>query len=174
MPEALCTGPMPRVLPPVLNEARLADVVVKCSGVGVLDEMLEEAVLELKGPNRKVVFWDVDAPATLERAGADHDDPFRKLIPDYDLILTYGGGDPVVRTYKRLGARQCVPIYNALTPSTHHPVEPQDRFEADLAFCGNRMPDREARVAEFFFKPACLAAQASIPAGRQRLGRRRP
>ncbi|MGE5293850.1 MAG: glycosyltransferase [Solirubrobacterales bacterium] len=139
-----------------LNDARLADVVVKCSGVGVLDAMLEEAVLDLKDANRRVVFWDVDAPATLERVGADHSDPFRKLIPDYDLIFTYGGGDPVVRAYKRLGARQCIPIYNALTPSTHHPVEPQDRFEADLAFCGNRMPDREGRVAEFFLKPACL------------------
>jgi spore maturation protein CgeB len=139
-----------------LNEARAADVVVKCSGVGVLDEVLEEAVLELRSPDRKVVFWDVDAPATLERAEADRGDPFRKLIPDYDLILTYGGGEPVVQAYQKLGAKRCVPIYNALTPATHHPVEPQDRFEADLAFCGNRMPDREGRVAEFFFKPACL------------------
>ena len=45
-----------------LNEARAADVVVKCSGVGVFDHLLEEAVLELKNANRKVVFWDVDAP----------------------------------------------------------------------------------------------------------------
>ena len=139
-----------------LREARAADVIVKCSGVGVLDAFLEEAVLELKGAGRKVIFWDVDAPATLERAQADRGDPFRKLIPDYDLILTYGGGEPVIRAYERLGAKRCVPIYNALTPSTHHPVEPQDRFDADLAFCGNRMPDREGRVAEFFFKPACL------------------
>ena len=39
-----------------------------------------------------VVFWDVDAPATLERVENDPDDPFRKLIPRYDFILTYGGG----------------------------------------------------------------------------------
>lgn len=139
-----------------LNEARAADVVVKCSGVGVLDDLLEEAVLELKGAGRKIVFWDVDAPATLERARTDEQNLFRRLIPEYDLILTHGGGNPVVRAYNRLGARRCVPIYNALTPGTHHPVEPQDRFDADLAFCGNRRPDREARVAEFFFQPAAL------------------
>lgn len=139
-----------------LNEARDMDVIVKCSGVGVLDDVLEQAVLDLKGANRRVVFWDVDAPATLERAEGDVSDPFRRLIPHYDLILTYGGGERVVCAYRRLGARRCVPIYNALTPSTHHPVEPTDRFEADLAFCGNRMPDRESRVAEFFFKPASL------------------
>jgi len=139
-----------------LDEARAADVVVKCSGVGVLDDLLEEAALELKHPSRKVVFWDVDAPATLERVQTNPSDPFRRLIPEYDLVLTYGGGDPVVRAYTELGAAACVPIYNALSPSTHHPVEKDERFEADLAFCGNRMPDREARVGEFFLKPAGL------------------
>lgn len=139
-----------------LDEAREADVVVKCSGVGVLDDALEAAVLELKTPERKVIFWDVDAPATLERIEDNPADPFRPLIPEYDFILTYGGGEPVVRAYSQLGARQCVPIYNALSPSTHHPVPRSERFEADLAFCGNRMPDREARVAEFFLKPASL------------------
>jgi spore maturation protein CgeB len=139
-----------------LDEARSAEVVVKCSGVGVLDDVLEEAVLELKRPGHKVIFWDVDAPATLERVQGSTSDPFRRLIPEYDLILTYGGGEPVVQTYTQFGARQCVPIYNALSPSSHHPVAKDERFEADLAFCGNRMPDREARVAEFFLKPARL------------------
>ena len=52
--------------------------------------------------------------------------------------------------YEGLGARLCVPIYNALDPSTHHPVAPDARFAADLGFLGNRLPDREARVEEFF------------------------
>jgi spore maturation protein CgeB len=139
-----------------LDDARDADVVVKCSGVGVLDDILEEAVLELQGPGRQIVFWDVDAPATLERMRADECDPFRELASQYDLILTYGGGEPVVRAYRQFGARNCIPIYNGLSPSTHHPVPKEPRFNADLAFCGNRMPDRESRVQEFFFRPAAL------------------
>jgi len=139
-----------------LDDARSADIVIKCSGVGVLDEALEAAVLKLQHSGRKVVFWDVDAPATLETVQSRADHPFRRLIPAYDLILTYGGGAPVVQAYQALGAKQCVPIYNALNPATHHPVAKSNRFDADLAFCGNRMPDREARVAEFFFKPAGL------------------
>jgi len=139
-----------------LTAARDADVVVKCSGVGVLDDVLEKAVLGLKHPDRKVVFWDVDAPATLERVQEREDDPFRSLIPSYDLILTYGGGNPVVHAYEQLGADRCIPIYSALSPSTHYPVPRDNRFEADLGFCGNGVPDREARVAEFFFKPAAL------------------
>lgn len=137
-----------------VERAREADLVVKASGVGVHDELLEKAVLDLKSPDRLVVFWDVDAPATLERMQNNPEDAFRALVPEYDMILTYGGGTPVVESYEALGARRCVPIYNALDSTTHHPVEPDPRFEGDLGFLGNRMPDREMRVWEFFFHPA--------------------
>lgn len=138
----------------VLEDARGADLVVKASGVGVFDELLEAEVLELQGPRTQVFFWDVDAPATLERVQNNPDDPFRRHIPRYDRVLTYGGGEPVASAYRALGARDCTPVYNALDPETHHPVPPNARFEGDLGFLGNRMPDREARVEEFFFRPA--------------------
>lgn len=138
----------------VLEEALHADVIIKTSGVGVFDELLEKEVLKLKLHGKHVVFWDVDAPATLDRVNHSEHDYFKNLIPQYDLILTYGGGDPVVNAYKKLGARACYPIYNALDPATHHPVPKEDRFEADLAFLGNRLPDREKRVEEFFLNVA--------------------
>jgi spore maturation protein CgeB len=148
-----------------VEQARGADLVVKASGVGAFDELLEQAVLELQGPETLVVFWDVDAPATLDRLERDPNDPFRTLVPRYDLVLTYGGGDPVVRAYQHFGARQCVPIYNALDPATHFPVSSDARFAADLGFLGNRLPDREARVEEFF-----LRAAAASPGNRFLLG----
>lgn len=138
----------------VVEEARGSDLVVKASGVGVFDELLETAVLGLQRSDTVVAFWDVDAPATLDRVQNKPEDPFRGLIPRYDLILTYGGGKPVVDAYHALGASDCVPIYNALDPHTHHPTATDARFEADLAFLGNRLPDREARVEEFFLKVA--------------------
>jgi spore maturation protein CgeB len=148
-----------------LAEASAADILVKTSGVGVFDALLEQAVLDVRAPYAQVIFWDVDAPATLDRLAADPHDPFRALIPRYDLVLTYGGGDPVVQGYMAVGARRCVPIYNALDPTTHFPVAPDQRFEADLGFLGNRLPDREARVEQFF-----LAAAARASAGRFLLG----
>jgi spore maturation protein CgeB len=137
-----------------IEAARGADLVVKASGVGVFDALLEAAVLDLRTERTRVVFWDVDAPATLERLHADPADPFRGLVTDYDLILTYGGGDPVVNAYRALGACACIPIYNALDPATHYPVAPDPRFPADLGFLGNRLPDREARVEEYFLRAA--------------------
>jgi spore maturation protein CgeB len=103
-----------------VEQARGADLVVKASGVGVFDALLERAVLELQSPDCLVAFWDVDAPATLDRMHGDRDDPLRALVPRYDLVLTYGGGDPVRDAYLALGAQDCVPVYNALDPATHH------------------------------------------------------
>jgi spore maturation protein CgeB len=139
-----------------LKEAAGADVVVKASGVGVLDAYLEEAVAGLKRSANTTVFWDVDAPATLRRLRNDAADPFHAQLRRYDLVLTYGGGAPVVDQYASLGARRCVPIYNALDPSTHFPEEPDARFAADIALLANRLPDREARIEEFFFQPAAV------------------
>ncbi|MFL5897097.1 MAG: glycosyltransferase [Solirubrobacterales bacterium] len=127
-----------------------ADFVVKASGVGVYDEVLEAAVAELEGPRARI-FWDVDAPATLAAMEGDPENPLRGLIGGYDMVLTYGGGQPVINRYTALGARSCTPIYNALDPATHHPEPPRAQLACDLAFLGNRLPDREARVEEFFF-----------------------
>jgi len=134
-----------------------ADIIVKTSGVGVFDELLEAAVLAYRRPGAMTIFWDVDAPATLDRVQQNPNDAFRALIPQYDLILTYGGGEPVVRGYAACGARACVPIYNALDPDTHHPTARDPRFRGHLGFLGNRLPDREARVEEFFLRAASLA-----------------
>jgi spore maturation protein CgeB len=137
----------------MLERARTADIVVKASGVGVWDDALEEGVAAMR---RTRIFWDVDAPATLDRLRRDPRDPFHALIPKYDAILTYGGGPPIVKGYLALGAKTCVPIYNALDPSTHFRVAPHPNWTSDLTLLANRLPDREARVGEFFLRPARL------------------
>jgi spore maturation protein CgeB len=138
-----------------LDEARSADLIVKASGVGVNDALLEAGVLDAQTSGRAVAFWDVDAPATLERVEHPGDiDPFRALIPRFDYVFTYGGGEGVRARYRALGARVCVPIYNAVDPSCHFPGTRDPRFSGDLGFLANRLPDRESRCDEFFFSVA--------------------
>lgn len=137
-----------------LASTRSADLVVKASGVGVFDAELEHAVISERRARQLAVFWDVDAPATLDRIARDPHDPMHDLIPSYDMVLTYGGGDRVLSAYERLGARAVRAIYNALDPDSHYPVPPDPSYAGDLAFLGNRLPDREARVGEFFIKAA--------------------
>jgi spore maturation protein CgeB len=141
-----------------LDDGRDADILIKCSGVGVFDDLLEAAVPGAARPGAVTIFWDVDAPATLERMEGDPLDPFREHVPRYDCILTYGGGDPVVQAYLDFGARCCTSVYNALDPQTHHAVPRDPRFQADLGLMANRLPDREARIEEFF-----LRAAAALP-----------
>ncbi|MGC2697347.1 MAG: glycosyltransferase [Candidatus Angelobacter sp.] len=149
----------------LLQQARQYDLVIKHSGVGVFDDLLEHEVLKCRSKATRVAFWDVDAPATLARVEANHADVFRALIPQYDFILTYGGGPPVVEHYRRLGAVNCHPIYNALDPETHHPVPPDADSACDLLFVGHRLPDRERRVAEFFFRAAEMAPESRFALG---------
>ena len=152
-------------VPALLRRAAECDLVIKHSGIGVFDELLEEKVLDCRSDRTRVAFWDVDAPATLARVEENPGDRFRNLIPEYDFIFTYGGGPPVVDHYQRIGAANCHPIYNALDPETHYPVPPDPAFACDLLFAGHRLPDRERRVEQFFFRAAELAPDCRFALG---------
>ena len=150
--------------------AREADILIKVSGSNLgqaeqLEAWLEEAVLIAKKNGAKAVFWDIDAPATLERLRRNDKDPFRRLVPEFDYIFTYGGGTPVIKGYRELGAKSCMPIYNALDPSTHYPAPCDPRFRADMSFLGNLLPDIEAGVEEFYLRPARLLGYKSFVLG---------
>ena len=143
----------------VLAEAPKADIVVKASGVGVFDAELIDGIIHHARPDALKLFWDVDAAATLDEMRGDTSHPVLRALPGLDMVLTYGGGPPVVDAYTGFGAARCVPVYNALDPATHHPVAAEPAFAADLSFLANRLPDREARVEEFFLRAAALAPE---------------
>jgi spore maturation protein CgeB len=135
------------------DAARWADLIIKASGIGVFDRELAEATAEI--PSKALrVYWDVDAPATLQAIGEDQAHHLRTAIPRYDLVLTYGGGHRVISAYRDLGARDCVPIYNALDPDTHFPTPADANPRFALGLLANRLPDRETRIEEFFIGAA--------------------
>ncbi|MBI2678507.1 MAG: glycosyltransferase [Candidatus Koribacter versatilis] len=157
----------------LLQQARAAGLVVKHSGIGVDDALLEQRVLECRSADTSVAFWDVDAPATLTRVEQDAGDPFRALIPEYDFIFTYGGGASVAERYRRLGAKNCHAIYNGLDPETHHPVAADAGLACDLALVANRLPDRERRIEQFFLRAAELAPELAFLLGGEGWGTKR-
>lgn len=148
----------------MLELASQADVVVKHSGIGVDDELLEELVAD-RSFEQPAFFWDVDSPATLARIRGDAQDPFRNAVPKYDAVLSYGGGPQSRQGYMEFGAKAYYNIYNGLDPETHYPVEPEAGLQCDLAFVGNRLPDREARVEELFLRAAELAPEKNFLLG---------
>jgi spore maturation protein CgeB len=148
----------------MFQEASDADVVVKHSGIGVDDILLERLIAELS-TQKATFFWDVDSPATIARIRANPNDLFRAAVPQYDAVLSYGGGPESRRGYLSFGARAYYSIYNGLDSDTHHPVEADPSFACDVAFLGNRLPDRETRVEELFLKAAELAPEMTFLLG---------
>ena len=148
----------------MLRRASGADVVIKHSGLGADDDVLEQRVLEC-ADRSAVCFWDVDAPATIHRLRTNPRDPFHSAIPRYDAIFTYGGGPAIQSAYMGFGARAYFSIYNALDVETHYPVAPAHEFDCDVAFVGNRLPDRETRVEQLFLKAAELAPHKTFLLG---------
>ena len=149
----------------VTDEARRADVVVKASGVGVFDDEILQLAMAAARPGALRLFMDVDAPATLAQLRGGAAPVLRAMLPALDAVLTYGGGDPVVRAYTALGTPACVPVYNALDPTTHHPAPFDPRYAARLALLANRLPDRERRVEEFLLRPAAALPEMSFLLG---------
>lgn len=148
----------------MLDEASRADVVLKHSGIGADDALLEVRVLECQ-PRSAVIFWDVDAPATIARLRADPCDQFHRALRKYEAILTYGGGPEIELAYRSLGAKEYYSVYNGLDVETHHPVPPDESMACDLAFLGNRLPDREVRVEQLFLRAAELAPEKQFLLG---------
>ncbi len=148
----------------VFEEARKADVVVKHSGIGVDDALTESLILEAQ-PHALAIYWDVDSPATLARMDADPADSFRAVVPQLDAVFSYGGGPVCRRGFERYGVRHYLQAYNGLDPETHFPVAPDPAYNCDLAFLGNRLPDREARVEELFLRAAELAPEQQFLLG---------
>lgn len=131
-----------------LDDAHDADVIVKSSGVGIFDDLLEGAVPHCTRADALSVYWDLDPAATLARVDADANFPLRAQLPWYDLVLTRIGDDGVVEAFERLGAQTCFPVYNALDPDVHGPVAPRPPRRATLLYLGHRYADRDARVRQ--------------------------
>jgi spore maturation protein CgeB len=149
----------------VTDEAANAEIVIKAGKSGLFDHELLAGALKAARPDSLRLFWDLDAPATLQEIRGNDLHPLRQALPQLDGVMTNGGGPPVVAGYTALKARRCLPVYAGLDPATHHPVTVEAGLTGDLAFLGNRLPDLEARLEEFFLTPA-----RNMAARRFRLG----
>lgn len=148
----------------MVERARHVDVVVKSSHVGVYDALLEYEISRMRKGALLTVFWDVDPAATVERIRKSRVDALRATIPKFDLVLTYGGGAPIVRAYRGFGARQVVPIYGALDPEAYFQVAPEARFASDLSLLSSST-EEPPRLDELFVRAAHLAPEKTFVLG---------
>ena len=101
-------------------------------------------------------FYDLDTAVTLDRLARGERVPYigpRGLV-DYDVVLSYTGGESLVHLRERLGARRTAPLYGSVDPVAHQPVPPVDLFRADLSYLGTYAADRQDGVERLFLAPA--------------------
>lgn len=101
-------------------------------------------------------FYDMDTPVTLNCLAAGKSLCYigARGLADFDLVLSYTGGAALDQLQTRLGARRVAPLYGHVDPEVHHPVDPVDRYQADLSYLGTYAPDRQAALEALFIEPA--------------------
>jgi len=139
-------------LPAARSEIRDADVVIVtsycpdgCAAIEILDDT--------RGLR---VFYDMDTPVTLSawsRGEPLSYLPSRGLV-DFDLVLSFTGGDALTQLKKHLGAKQVAPLYGHVDPSIHCRVDARPHYRSDLSYLGTYSPDRQQAVLKFLIRPA--------------------
>lgn len=103
-------------------------------------------------------FYDMDTPVTLARlqAGEAVDYLPKGGLGQFDLVLSYTGGDALTALRERLGARVARPLYGHVDPAAHAPQASDPRFDCDLSYMGAYAADRQPVVDALFVAPARL------------------
>jgi spore maturation protein CgeB len=104
------------------------------------------------------VFYDLDTPVTLARLDAGESVEYiaETGLRDFDLVLSYSGGQALTEFRTRLGARRVAPLYGHVDPDVHHPAPPQPHYRADLSYLGTYSEDRQQALEALLVVPARL------------------
>ena len=135
-----------------LRQAADSDIVITASytpeGACISDE-----VLALPRPLH--VFYDLDTPVTLSRLNQGPLDYLRRQqIPQFDLYLSFTGGDLLSRLEQRHGARIARPLYGCVDPDVYHRVEAREKFAGALSYLGTYAADRQTKLDDLLLEPA--------------------
>ncbi|MBV9891858.1 MAG: glycosyltransferase, partial [Rhizobacter sp.] len=116
------------------------------------------AELMLENAAGATVFYDLDTPVTLARVGAGERPGYLPAggLGDFDLVLSYTGGDALAQLQTVLGATRVAPLYGHVDPVQHCPGARAASFVGDLSYLGTYAADRQARLDALFIAPARL------------------
>ena len=114
------------------------------------------AALLLDSPAELRVFYDLDTGPTLETLRQGREVPYLPPwgLADFDLVLSWTGGEALDELRTRLGARRVAPLYGSVDPEVHRRAPVAERYRADLSYLGTYAHDRQAAVEALFLEPA--------------------
>ena len=101
-------------------------------------------------------FYDLDTPVTLARLGEG--EPVEYIpsdgLGDFDVVLSYTGGEALTALRQQLGARRVAPLYGSVDPEVHRPAPPEPEFAGDFSYLGTYAADRQGTLDRLFLQPA--------------------
>jgi spore maturation protein CgeB len=131
---------------------RDADVVIVGSfvpeGVAVAEWVLRTA-------EGVVAFYDIDTPVTmamLESGRCEFLTP--KLIPRFDLYLSFTGGPILEEIERRYGSPMARALYCSVDPELHFPERQLSRHTYDLGYLGTYSEDRQPMLQRLLLSAA--------------------
>jgi spore maturation protein CgeB len=130
---------------------------VRQAGAVILGSYVQqgEAVADWMLHNARGVtaFYDIDTPVTLAKlARGDYEYLHPRLIPCFDLYLSFTGGPTLDRLERELGAQRALPLYCSCDPSLYFPEDQAKQW--DLGYLGTYSDDRQPAVESLLLEPA--------------------
>lgn len=140
----------------ILSDADIGMVTSYCpDGIAACDLVLDSGLA-------RTVFYDMDTPVTLSRLAKGESIPYlpKTGLGDFDLILSYTGGQALEQLRDKLSARCVAPLYGWVDPEVYFRVEPSGKFTADLGYLGTYSADRQAALDDLLIAPARILKQS--------------
>lgn len=133
-----------------LHKAEIGLVTSYCPDGIVAAELLLASGAELR------VFYDLDTPVTIDRWKQGKPVAYigSRGLRDFDLVLSYTGGEALEALKDYLGAKRVAPLYGSADPELHHPKAADARYRAHISYLGTYAEDRQYILQELFVEPA--------------------
>ena len=135
-----------------LGDARDSDVIVYASFCPEGARLIEE-IGDVGDAIR--VFYDLDTPVTLDKLAHGTCDYLRpNQIPQFDLYLSWCGGEILTELQQHWGARRALPLYGCVDPVVHARVEVPEPYRCALSYMGTYAADRQHKFEALFLNTA--------------------
>jgi spore maturation protein CgeB len=133
-----------------LADADVAIVTSYCPDAAAASERVLDSPAEVR------VFYDLDTGPTLESLRQGREVAYLPPggLADFDLVLSWTGGEALDELCTRLGARRVAPLYGSVDPEVHRRAPVVEHYRADLSYLGTYAADRQAVLEALFLEPA--------------------
>lgn len=90
-------------------------------------------------------FYDIDTPVTLQKLDNNDEEYLSKdIIPQFDLYLSFSGGEVLEILEQEYGARNARALYCSFDPDMYYPIDTKKKWS--LGYLGTYSDDRQPTV----------------------------